>query len=456
MRIGRIRLRRASAAWRSAGFSLIEILVAITLGLLVSVGLATLFQSTSASSKVETAFQHLQENGRYAITRLNTDVRMTGAPYCSNSSGPATVTTNGATDLPIATSIYAPSLTLPDVPSGLAAMAAAPTGWPTGAGALPYPLSPSVNLQGYECDLGGTSCASPAPSFLPAQGITAGLRVPGTDALTIRYLQGTGWPLTASSVPVAGTCAITATRSDPDPAFNFAAGNNVFIGICNNPLVAAAPAGVAISGNTATATLTGLTANSAGCAGWPVNVTRVYNYSTDFVAATYYLQYNTDPNTPGRVVPGLVRRVNGVDSVIASGVEKLDFLYGVADANGNVAYMTADKVNTRNGGAIACPAPSVQFTNGGVTLPDQTGCLWRAVKSIEVHMLVDTVNNVYPIGSDDKMYCYSIDPTTSLATVDCTDKTKFTAPPATDAGGLPSSMMRREFVSLIGVRRAAL
>jgi type IV pilus assembly protein PilW len=442
------------------GFTLIELMIAIVLGLLVSIGLISLFGTTSSVSKTQNALALVQENGRFAITRMNSDLRMGSAPYCSGSSGPATLTTsNGALDQAIATSIYFTGLTFPDAVTATAS--AAPTGWP--AGQLPYPLSPSANIQGYECDKNGTTCSPAVPTAapaIPAQGTTAGSRVKGSDVLTLRYLQGTGWPITATPVAnSAGTCAITATRAATDTPFNFAAGDRIFVGVCNNPIVAATSA-LSTSGNTLTATLTGLTGSTqAGCASWPLQTTHVYDYTKDFITVTYCLVYVADPNpdaTAGRVIPTLVRRVNGVDSQIVQGVNRLDFLYGVYDNNGNVMYLTADKVNDRNGGTMTCPTPPAQFVNGATTYPDQTGCLWRAVKSIEVHMLLDTVNDLNAVGTNDTPYCYSIDPTTSLATVDCSSQTNYQIPAATDFNGKPGRMMRREFISLIGVRNAVL
>ncbi|MHB8448410.1 MAG: PilW family protein [Rudaea sp.] len=438
------------------GFSLIELMVAMLLGILVSIGLVSLFGTTSNANKVQNALAMLQENGRFAVTRMNVDLRMGAAPYCSGSSGPATLTSsNGALDQAIATSIYFNGLTFPDAVTATAS--AAPTGWP--AGQLPYPLSPSVDIQGYECDAGGTTCSPALPASLPAQAVAAGKRVPGSDVLTLRYLHGTGWPLTATPVAGPGTCAITATRAATDTPFNpaLAAGDQLFVGVCNNP-VAATTSALTVAGNTLTATLSGLTGTTqAGCSTWPVQVTHVYDYSRDFITVTYYLVYVADPNpdaTAGRLIPTLVRRVNGVDSQIVQGVDRLDFLYGVSDNAGNVTYLTADQVNNNNGGAITCPTPPAQFVNGGYS--DQTRCLWRAVKSVEVHMLLDTVNDLYAVGTNDTPFCYSIDPATSLATVDCSNSTNYAVPASTDFNGMPGRMMRREFVSLIGVRNAVL
>lgn len=444
---------RTGQARRGAGFTLLEMMIALTLGLLLSIGITYLFQTTSGTSKMVNGFALLQENGRFATNRMNADLRMAGAPFCSGSAGPATITANnGAMDTSIATLVYAGAgLTLPDLPTGITA--GPPTGWPVNwqtTAPYNYPLSPSIDIKGYECDKGSATCTLPAG--LPAVGTTAGSRVAATDVLTVRYLQGPGWGL-KTAIAATGTCAITFGGDTGDPSFNFATGaNNIFVGVCGNPIVA--PTAAVATSTTASATLTGLGAaggNSAGCSGWQPNVVRVYNYASDYITVTYYLRYDADPSTSGRLIPSLVRRFNGTDSVLVQGVEKLDFLYGVSDISGNVSYLTADLVDSRST-AANCSAAPVQFQNvtGSV---EQNGCLWRSIKSIEVHMLVDTVNNLYTLGSDEIPYCYSVDPTSSLATVDCTNTANLTTPPATDATGKSSRMMRREFVSLVGVRR---
>lgn len=433
---------------RHAGFSLIELMIAITLGILISIGLVSLFGTTSQTNKVQNALALLQENGRFAAMRIGADLRMANAPYCSNSAGPAVATTNGSIDAPIAAAVYlTPTgvLNLPD--TATANQSGPPTGWPATGW---YPLSPSLNIQGYECDKGSTNC-SPNLTFLPAQGTAAGNRVAGSDVLTVRYLQNDGWMATAAS-----TAVVTATQQSGDTDFDFQIGDRILLGMCNNPVVTDATyvINTASTPHTLTATLTGATGYSVSL---PMHV---FNYTRDFVTVTYYLRYDADqnPDAAGRVIPVLVRRVNGgaggasgSEDVVVQGVDKLDFLYGVADSQGNVRYLTADDVNSSAGGGITCSSAPVQFQPG---YSEQSNCLWRAVKSIEIHMLVDTVNNVYAVDDKDTPYCYSIDPASSLATVDCSSTANYQVPAAASFNGMPGRMMRREFIALAAVRNA--
>lgn len=78
---------------RVAGFSLVELMVAITLGLLLLVGLATLFANTSvARGEIDKASRQI-ENGRFALQVLGDDIRHAGyyGPLNSPPGLPATL-----------------------------------------------------------------------------------------------------------------------------------------------------------------------------------------------------------------------------------------------------------------------------------------------------------------------------------------------------------------------------
>lgn len=61
-----------------AGFSLIELMIAITLGLMILAGLTTIFvKNSQARSEIERSNRQL-ESGRYAISLLSDDLRMAG------------------------------------------------------------------------------------------------------------------------------------------------------------------------------------------------------------------------------------------------------------------------------------------------------------------------------------------------------------------------------------------
>src|SRR6201999_1671077 len=92
------------------------------------------------------------------------------------------------------------------------------------------------------------------------------------------------------------------------------------------------------------------------------------------------------PSTTGTAAPALE---------LVQGAEQLSFLYGVQAANGQTRYLTADQVQTST--LVTCPLPPQQYTFfiPGAMEPD--GCLWRAVKTVEAHLLLDSVNDMYDL-----------------------------------------------------------
>jgi type IV pilus assembly protein PilW len=63
---------------RLAGFSLIELMVAITLGLLLTGGLIQLFTSTKVTFRTNDALARVQENGRFTLEVLKRELREAG------------------------------------------------------------------------------------------------------------------------------------------------------------------------------------------------------------------------------------------------------------------------------------------------------------------------------------------------------------------------------------------
>lgn len=67
---------------RSKGLSLIELLIAMVLGLTLSAGVVQVYVSTTISERSQDARLHLQENGRFALNFLSREVRMGGYLGC--------------------------------------------------------------------------------------------------------------------------------------------------------------------------------------------------------------------------------------------------------------------------------------------------------------------------------------------------------------------------------------
>ena len=311
-------------------------------------------------------------------------------------------------------------------------------------------------MQGYDCSGGSCTPVVPTTDFtapIPATGLAAGLRVPNTDLLTIRYQSGTGWAVSSITCNASGGNVTLDARTGDDSLsaaqHSFVNGNLALFSDCGNPMI------LPVTGFSGTQVNFGalLAPIPAMCStGKGLGIvsggrdTRLFNASKDFVTVTYYLMFVADanpdaqPNGGGarRLIPTLVRRVNGVDQQLVQGVDRLDFLYAVQDGSGpRTRYLTAAQVQNRNGGTITCPPPLNSYA--------ATGCLWAAVRSIEVHLLVNTVDNMGALDATSRSFTYSQD------LIPFTNVTASTTP-IPGSGLQAGNMMRREFVSMVAVR----
>jgi type IV pilus assembly protein PilW len=68
----------------SRGFTLVELMIALTLGLLIVAGVTSLFMGMRASYSFQEGLSRVQENGRFAIQTLSRELRMSGFAGCTN------------------------------------------------------------------------------------------------------------------------------------------------------------------------------------------------------------------------------------------------------------------------------------------------------------------------------------------------------------------------------------
>jgi type IV pilus assembly protein PilW len=449
-----IRVRPLVARRRMAGLSLIEMMIALIMALIVAAGIITVFASTSSSNKVQQQMAALQEEGRFAIHSLRADLGNANGTYCSNSGGNAmdTAATGGS-------GLYLDSLRSPTV-YAKTAIAFADNTVALPAPTQAYSLPSSVFMRGYECT---TTICNPSETTLapgvPAMGTAVGSRVKGADVLTIRYLKpDAGWAVVPTGNPGTTLDATNGTviqinlvKRASEPAVNTFTGTLAMLADCSNAQV------FAVSG-AGSGTLTPTGANYAQ----PLDISkgaapRVFDFTNDFQTVTYYLKVVcADGSSPCAHTTGaLVRRVNGSETVtgageLVRGVERLDFRYGIIDANGNTQFLTADQVDTRNGGAIPCPPgnpANLMLDPDGSSPPQEKGCLWRAVQTIEVHILMDGQTPLYTLTPNEMAYIYT--PDSASATP---------LPPASHAiqpnadQGFPNPLLRREFTTLVALR----
>ena len=437
-----IRVHPITARRHMAGLSLIEMMIALIMALIVAAGIITVFASTSSSNKVQQQMAALQEEGRFAIHSLRADLGNANGTYCSNTGGNAMDTgpTGGS-------GLYLDALRSPTV------YAKTPVPLKDDTVILPapggaYSLPSSVFMRGYECT---TSSCTPSglaglvASGIPAMSTAVGSRVKGADVLTIRYLKpGAGWaivpsgnPGTTLGAPVSATVTqINLVQMAGEPAVNTFTGNLAMLADCSNAqvfTVSGAGSGTLTPNNNYAQPLD----ISTGAA------PRVFDFTNDFETVTYFLEVVDAGN--GHTTGQLVRRVNGTNQPLVTGVERLDFLYGVINADGKTEFLTADQVDSAmdaSGTSIPCP-PDVATPGGMPT----TGCLWRAVQTIEVHILMDGQTPLYTLTPNETAYIYTPDgggATPALPTAHAIQ-------PNADQG-FPNPLLRREFTTLVALR----
>lgn len=66
----------------SRGFGLVEVMIALVLGLVVVLGISQIFVSAKNSYQTQDAAAKLQEDARYALSRISQEVRMAGMFGC--------------------------------------------------------------------------------------------------------------------------------------------------------------------------------------------------------------------------------------------------------------------------------------------------------------------------------------------------------------------------------------
>ena len=92
------------------GFGLIEIMIALVLGLVLVLGITQIFASSRQTSMVQDASARLQEDARYVLTRMTQELRMAGMFGCLSLASGSVTNVPVAFDNPI--SWDAPNATL--------------------------------------------------------------------------------------------------------------------------------------------------------------------------------------------------------------------------------------------------------------------------------------------------------------------------------------------------------
>jgi type IV pilus assembly protein PilW len=443
----------------SRGLSLIELMVALLISSIVVLGLVSLINAIGVANRTQDGLARMQENGRFAVQQIASDLRLAASQHCSKYDTKGSIEPLSP-DLPYLDRAR-PTLTYFN--------AAATTGNGPGMGLLPgvgtlngecgfqgapgtcYDLSARFMLMGHECD--ATTC-TPALNAanrginllggaIPAMGAAATQRGIGADVLTVRYFNTMGALVEAQRFqraadgPAEFDLVNDATVLAREGFDTMVANDPVWISDCSKSLMVR---GTRVGGRTIRLTgnfdneLMPRAQSGVEVAGDGTDAdARAFHVPTSLRTVSYYLRIKNDPKQPGRLISALMRKVDAgtPDQELVEGVERFDLLYGVRLPQGT-RFLTAAQLDAA----------------GPCDFEDPVACLWNAVQSVEVYLLVNTVDDVSPSGDDEFRYSW-------LNTGAPNAAGAFENPQVLGVlrNGLPAGrMLRREFRTTVSLR----
>jgi type IV pilus assembly protein PilW len=379
--------------YKNQGFSLVELMVGVAIGLIILTGLITVFDTVSKMNRTQNGLARLQENGRYAVTLIKQELEQSGYQYCIGSS--LTETNLNDPVYPQPWVVFSPGVT-----SGLPTRVNV-SQVPATTTTQPYLLDTAYFLHGHDCN--GSSCSPSLTSLGSATGFTIpdvgkndGDRIANTDVLTFRYLTGAGRSLNRVSTNAAtGVVNFVFTPDGSTPVAPSTDNSRVVVANCAGPAVVLdlSTMGSAVA-----------TANIPADPNRVINLTaqslpRMFDLNTSSREISYYV---ANAVVDGRDIPTLYSVINGVSNAVIQGVDRFDVLYSVRTRDGNVLILDAEDVENL---PIAQCVPTNRVV--GIDLVDTLGCGWRSVVSLEVHLLLNTIYNSSTTAID--QFAYSID-----------------------------------------------
>lgn len=293
------------------GFSVVELMVALLLGLFLVSGVTAMYISSKQSYRMTDNLSRLQESLRFSLEFISSDVRMAGYMPCRFP--------------PLTRNVMGDSVT-GDVTTGADA-------W-----FLDYF---NFGIQGYE---GGVSVF---PSDLPAVGTNAGDRVAGADAIVV--LKGSVY---TSSINAHNVTANTFTLQNNFTLNDFDRGR---VAIACDPRQASifqissvVPASKSVNYASATNIVPGNANTNIGSFGTDAQI-------TTYEPVVYYIANSTqNPSTRSLKRKYLIARTAGPNEIadmleeeLLEGVESMQILYGEDTLNNDLIvdrYVTANNV----------------------------------------------------------------------------------------------------------------
>jgi type IV pilus assembly protein PilW len=431
------------------GFGLIELMISITIGTFLLLGLSEVFQASRTAFMTSQGASEVQENARFAMGFLQRDARMVGHMGCIN---------DEARFLSSQPTFFSHFLTT-------AQRGTNPPGW----AAAPFWERFDISIQGYDAANSTPGQAGNLTLAFPGSGgAWAGNTASGfTDTLPAQFPAGAGIPL-----PLAGSDILVlrffGTSSAPvvQIALNNPVGtNNVAVtSPAFRALEAAQPTGLYGIANCLDASVfqsTGVTAGLVG--GVPASIvtagaaSNASGFSTgenypvgdlSIYPAESMIYYVGVPNdTSGRTVPSLFRlhyTATGtpVPEEIVEGIDNMQILYGrdttpsgsLTPQGAVLEYDTATTINAAQAAAPYAPDPN---------------SLWRHVGSVRIALLARSItpgNEASPNTANTPSGCIGVSNCYSMLGVNVIP------PPKTAGGGGADGNYREVYTTTIAMR----
>lgn len=294
---------------RRQGFSLIELLIAMTLGLILTLGMIKYFSESKRNSDLNTAMIDMQESARYAVSALSQRIRLSGYQGCLDvNRGEIAIQSKNAPTTGLRASATVGSVVVSD------------TEW------SPSP-PPDFNL----------------PLPFPA--------IVGTHALSVQFAGAdTGRLIRQMSDENVVASPAGALHIDRD--LGFKVGDHAVVASCDTAdLFTVSDISVSATGNGNVEAVLGHKAshNVSG------NLTRAYGDSRTnrqtrvmrFNSNVYYVGDTGLTNEQGDRITALYQRTlpfndaTNPPTEVVQGVENMRLAFGIREAGGNLRYVTA-------------------------------------------------------------------------------------------------------------------
>ena len=322
---------------RSSGFTLIELMISITLGLLLIAGVGYAYLGTRTTNRIQENLAHIQEGARFAFETMSVDIRMAGFINACDITARANTLTGGTTD---------------------------GTGWTASSGSLWYTNLFAAPIRGF--DTGAT--------------LPSGIVATGGDSLGVIHADNSREYIVSSH---------TATAITTTLAHNVVPGDILVASDCTAALQAslfqasASTAGSTINhaaGGTGPGNCVANLFGNGLCVGTAGTLTpgaRLMKVSSHF----FYIRNNAagQPTLFRRTLTPVAGAVTTTDEELVEGVEDMQITYGVdtsATADGAVDdYLSVAEIIS----------PTVPGANDSQR--------WARVLSVKINLLMRSPDN---------------------------------------------------------------